>query len=259
MAFGPGDLMSKRYWLPLLLIIGACSPRSELDKVIKQKHFIPFELPMPSTRVGTLLHGNNNELYLVAPPERCFPDLAPDHNLRWIQATDLPNEDRKISFDFNINVNPVFTSGNAVVTFKGAATFVKNVQVEFQGASVEFLDETNFQNYYANSMSGECKRLLSQYPFLGQTLRIEGMSFTFKDQAGANIDLTANLSQIVDISAGVKWNIENNYTLVISTPKYIGYRMARLSDPNSAHLEYASTVDPDGNWIFQDMGWHYLN
>jgi hypothetical protein len=237
------------FWF-VCLLSGCQDPRAILDKAIQDKHFIPFQLPMPSTRVGTILRGSDKEMYLVARPERCFPDLPDPRGLRWLQATDLPNEYRTIQFGFTANANAILGSGSQSITLKMSASYVKTVQLEFVGATVEFLDEMSFADYLANGMPSECKRALAEYPFIGQGLRIESMKFIFKDVADGNIDLTAKLSEIVDIEAGVNWHLENSYTLVIETPKYIGYRMAKV-DAASGALLYATTIDQKGNWIFR--------
>lgn len=232
--------------------LSACSPRSALDKVIESKNFIPYELPMPSTRVGTMLHGNNNELYLVATPDQCFPDLSDGQSLRWVQPTDLPSEYQSLQFKFNASVNPILSAGNPILNFNVDASYVKTVSIQFQNPEIEYLNESVFRNTYMKGMSSGCKALLAQYPFIVQGLRIDSMSFVFKDAAGVNINLSGVLGQIVNIAPGVNYQVENDYSLVITTPKYIGYRMARLNE-QTLKLLYASKVDPNGNWIFKDV------
>lgn len=236
--------------------LSACSPRSALDKVIESKSFIPYELPMPSTRVGTMLHGNNNELYLVATPDQCFPDLSNGQSLRWVQPTDLPSEYQSLQFKFNATVNPILSAGNPILNFNVDASYVKTVSIQFQNPEIEYLNESVFRNTYMAGMSSGCKALLAEYPFIVQGLRIDSMSFVFKDSAGANINLSGLLGQIVNIAPGVSYQVENDYSLVITTPKYIGYRMARLN-PQTLKLLYASRVDPKGNWIFKDVDHPY--
>ena len=93
------------------------------------------------------------------------------------------------------------------ITLKANAYYVKTVQLEFEGASVEFLEEMNFYHFYLNGMSEECRSLLGRYPFIGRGLRIESMKFIFKTEARMSIDPDAKLPEIADISAGVRWRI----------------------------------------------------
>lgn len=249
--------MMKRILSLMLLstLLSACSPRSFLDKVIKEKNFIPFQMPMPSTRVGTVLRGNDNEMYLVAKPETCMPETFEGQALRWVQATDLPNEYKKVDIGFTAEIVPIFGIGNGVINFKPSVgmNYAKTVSVEFKNPSVEFLDEYAFKTYYQRGASADCKAMLRDNAFIGQGLRVEQMKFQFKDKIGASVNLTINLAHLVDISPGVKWQLENEYTLVINTPKYIGYRMAQLEVIPALKMMYASTIDNKGNWLFKDV------
>lgn len=85
------------------------------------------------------------------------------------------------------------------------------------------------------------------------------MSFQFFRASGAVLDLEAHLNDVVDIEAGVEWSIHENYTLVIKTPKHIGYQAARLKKGVDLELEYASTVDKNGKWVFEDLSFGPLN
>jgi hypothetical protein len=233
--------------------ISCGSPRNELNKVIKGYKFIPFDLPLSATRVGTIFRGNPSEMIPVTRPEKCFPDLPETQSLRWIQETNLPSEYRKFELNFNADLNNLITAGNLTLAIKASANWVHSVQLEFTGATVEYLDESNFFDFYNGAMSGTCKDYLSKLQFIGAGLRVQGMKFIFKDSAGASIDLTAKLSQIVDISAGASWHLENDYTLIIDTPKYIGYRMAKLDFSRAtSSILYATSVTRDGRWDFQN-------
>lgn len=238
-----------------LLLVACNDGRKFLDAAIQSKMFIPYELPMPSTRVGTVFRGNSKAMYLVARPEKCFPDLSADQALRWVQATTLPDQYRKVEFGFDVSANPALNMGSETLSLKANIKYVKTVSLEFTGASVEFLEESSFMDYYKNSMSAACKSLVNQYPFVGQGLRVESMRFQFKDEFGGAINLSATLPQIVDIAAGVNWHIENHYTLIIDSPKYIGYRMAKLGSNPKGQTEifYATSTDKKGNWNFRSV------
>lgn len=243
------------------LVLTSCgSPRSYLDKTIIDKNFIPFQLPLESTRVGTMLKGDNNSMYVVARPERCFPDLPGDQALRWLQKTDLPNEHKKMELKFGAEANDALIGGNKLLEFKLEAAFVKNVQLSFEGATVEFLDEWAFEDYWNSGMSSRCKTKLQEYPFIVQGLRVDKMSFQFYNAAGALINLSANLDKIVNIGIDASWKIENSYTLTIDTPKYIGYRMGQISlEDGLPTLKYASEVNNSGQWIFKGLDEKSLN
>jgi hypothetical protein len=239
-----------------LLSCSSTQPKETIEKVIMDKHFIPFTMPMPSSRVGTMIRGNKDEIFLVARPEKCFPDIEdPNLSLRWTQGTDLPSQFQRTEVNWGMQINDILNTGNATINLKANGYNIKTVQIEFQGASIEFLEEANFFSFYEDKMSDECRKLVKKYTFISQALRIEAMSFIFKDDRGGNIDIsTGALEQIVNITAGVRWRLTNNYTLKIDTPKYIGYRVGKLfSEGNDLGIIHASRVDDKGEWIFGEI------
>lgn len=81
------------------------------------------------------------------------------------------------------------------------------------------------------------------------------MKFVFLDQWGGRINLKVNLEKIVDINAGIDWKVEGTDTLIISSPKYIGYQMSRIIDKGHGleGIEYATKVDLNGNWQYEEV------
>lgn len=236
----------------IFFLLSACgSPQSEFRKVINSFGYIAFELPMAETRVGTVVRGNAREMYIVARPEQCFPDLPGYESLRWVQPTDLPDQYKKVTLNFNADANATLGSGNAVLTFNTNVSYVKTVSITFKGAAVEFLNELNFQDFYMNQMSERCKSALSKYPFILQALHINEMEFVFKDEFGVEINLGAEaIKEIVKINAGVHWSVEQNYILKITTPKFIGYRLGTV-DSHGVIVSQSAKTDSKGKWVFK--------
>ncbi len=80
------------------------------------------------------------------------------------------------------------------------------------------------------------------------------MSFIFHDAFGGKIGLTTdNIQQIVDIAAGVEWHIENNFTLVFTTPKYIGYHLAQLTEADNGLIRMVSHSTKDNAFVWVDL------
>lgn len=239
----------------IVLSLVACGdPKGFYEAAIKGKKFIPYENPMPSTRVGTIFRGNAKEMYPVARPEKCFPDLSADRDLRWIQDTNLPDQYKHIEFGFDVSMNPILNAGSQILNLNANVNYIKTVKLEFSGASIEFLEESSFYDWYNEGMSAACKEMLASNPFIGQGLRVNSMKFSFHDEFGAAIKLSGiPIGGIVTISPGVSWKVVNDYTLVIDTPKYIGYRMAKLASDKKGRLTiaYATSTDRAGNWAFR--------
>lgn len=229
------------------------SPEAEYRKVIHKYVYIPYRTALPDTRVGTIVRGNANELYVVAKPQSCFPDLPGDSALRWVQPTQLPSEYKTITFDFKSNINSVIGFGNALFSFKQDAKFVREVKMTFEGASIEFLNEFSFEEYYQTNINPRCRDFLGRHPFIIQALHVTAMEFVFRNEFNSEIKLDAEvLDDIIDIDASAKWEIKNNYTLKIETPKYIGYRLGMV-DRTGRVIKYAGKTTDKGEWIFKPV------
>ncbi len=212
------------------LFLAACgSPKDEFKKVIKDEGYIPYNTPLESAGVGTIIQGKPSAMHVATRPERCFPNRSPEGNetgLRWMTKTNLPSVYKDFKVDFGVDLSDILTPGNPLVNLNLSYSRAKKVEVKFDGASIEYLDEFNFYYYYNLLMTDYCKDLLKSSPFIVQALQIEKMSFKFYEANGVGIELSPGmLGDVMKIGTGVNWKIENTYELVIDTPKYIGYQV----------------------------------
>jgi hypothetical protein len=234
-------------WMSVLF--SSCtSPEDAYKQAIAQLGFIAFANPLAQAGVGTVLRGTAKENFLAANSNDCF-----SKDIWFDNSTDLPTEYKSISFGFTADANAVLSSGNTTVTLNASATFVKTVQLSFGDAYIEQLDEFKFGDFYRTQMTDRCKELLEVYPFINQAIKVSTMQFVFKDAQGGSIKLTAdNLNTILKIDAGVNWSIEDDYTLSITTPKYIGYQLAKMlqGDRSGVISKYAVNLDSNGAWNF---------
>jgi|GEM_PF-5550636 len=234
--------------LTAFTLMGCSAPKTYLDDYIKDKGYIPYALQVDDTSVGTFYEGSNQNLQLVQEAEFCMPDRTFEP-FRKVQNTSLPKEYRKIQLGFDAHVDDALKSGTASVSLNLSASHVKSVEIEFGAASVESLIKNNLMEHYKNGMSIRCRSLLENNAFITKSLRVESMKFKFESISGGFVDLEADLDQVVHIDADARWSVEDKYTLVISSPKAIGYNMAKLNSEGT--LEYAVKTDAKNHWIFK--------
>ncbi len=81
------------------------------------------------------------------------------------------------------------------------------------------------------------------------------MKFAFYDKTGGKIQITVdNIQQYLDLSAVGSWEIDQSSTLIINTPKYIGYQLGELREAdNGLSLKRATKVIMN-TWVFTDVG-----
>lgn len=250
-------------FMSLLMLAGCSSPKSYLEAEIEGVGYIPYPAPVSYAGVGTMVSGNGKTVSPLVPPDYCFPE---GYGLRFVQDAELGDVYKNVELDFNAETNEAINIGNTVLSLKLGASFVRSVKLEFGKAEFEQLNMLALKRFYRTVGSGaafeDCRDLIEKRDdgvgevgtaFVSSALKVEDMKFEFYSQTGALIDLEARLHEVVDISAGVGFEIENRYSLIIKSPKYIGYQLARRPQTDSGqveYFEYANSVDSQGNWKF---------
>ncbi len=237
-----------------LSLSGCVDPAATYFAEIEKNGFIPFRHPMSGVGTGMIVRGNSTQLMPLAPPSKCFPystDSNPN-DLRWESDADLANTHYSARVDFTAQLNTIVTAGTPSVTFKFDMTKIRKVDFDISGATAEMFDHISLQEYYLEGQSSACRNYLMQYPFVLNALVAKEMKFEFLDVFGGQIQLSVdNIEQIVDISADVKWHIENGYKLVITTPKYVGYHLGQLRPEDDGFIRLIATeLDQKGGFLF---------
>lgn len=237
----------KYYFLVLFLVFpvlsASANPLNYLKREIKRHGYILYRTPLAHSGTGTLVGGTPKAMVIAADPQRCFPDQVNGEptNIRKIEDTNLGSINQTTSFEGKIGVDLIkfMNTGNSVFTIGAGGSAIQSVELEFQGAKIEYLDTIALQAFYDQKMSAECKYALDDYGFIIQALRVDQMRYAFKNKAGGYIRLNMDaVSQYFNINVDVKYHIEQDYLLVIDSPKYIGYQLGRLREKDQGYSLY---------------------
>lgn len=256
-------MMTWKTYVPisLMTILSACGntdPEALLRAEILNIGFIPYEMPLEFAGTGTIVGGKPYRMQLVAPPETCFPReiSGAKTNLRFIDSTDLPQKSTSFHVTGNARVGLINTLGNGNSPLSMGVAFDKAQRVDFSYTRPkrEYFDSIRLTDFYRHQLPEICKDYLdlNKVGFIVEALKVDEMRFKFYGSNGSAIDLTAtNPRTMIQIGIGTSWKVENNYELVISTPKYIGYRMGRLKrSDGGVSLCHANKLTKDGNYEF---------
>ena len=119
---------------------------------------------------------------------------------------------------------------------------------------VEYMDAIQLSQFYREQMSSICKDYLDKVGFIIQAIRIEQMKLQFIRENHQIIDLNLKkVEEILDISSDIDWKIEQNSTLVIDTPKYLGYQLGTLKRDDDGLALYRATKTYNDRFIFESM------
>lgn len=220
-------------------------PISALNGLVGEYGFIGFENPLDESGTGTMLAGRPTALSYMASGNECFSDEVLDRNY------DTQHFNRKYNYVFQGNLGfTVF--GSSLFSAGLGLNKTHTVEVELNGITIEYLSSIQVTDWYREGMSSTCKEYLNDVGFIIQSLITDSMKISIKKIGGTNIGFTEeNITQYVDIQAGVDWKILDEYTIEINTPKYIGYQLGRLRLEDEGRVLYRAMVAQEDQFIFE--------
>ncbi|MFZ8934437.1 MAG: hypothetical protein ACO20H_07090 [Bacteriovoracaceae bacterium] len=241
----------------LIFSFVSCNPINTFFKEIKSYGYIPYPSPMETAGPGTIIGGSPKSMSWIAAPDSCFPDQinGVPTNIRRIDKTSIPSKERKVTTNGKFNVEMIKALNTGMPTFKIGAKFstVETMALTFKGVHIEYLDTVYLLKFYNEKLSETCKDLLNHFAFIIQALKVDEMEFKFYDRKGADIQLSVNnIKQFLDINAGVDFIVENKVSLIIKTPKYIGYQLGRWLKDEDKPLYRASKISLN-KWVFKNI------
>ncbi len=253
----------KMYSILILFLISpvlsaVANPLNNLKTSIAQDGYILYATPLASAGTGTLIGGSPNAMTIAADPETCFPETinGQDTLIRKVQDTTLGSLSQATSFTGAVTVDLLkfMSTANLIFDINAGFSAVKSVELQFVNATVEYIDLIQLETYYKNYLSDNCKSLLNSVGFIIQALRVDKMRYVFKDVNNANINLTTNgISKYFNLTANIQYHIEQDYTLVIDTPKYIGYQMGRLASKDQGISLYRASQTFLNTYVFKSI------
>ena len=245
-------------FLALPTLTASANPLSFLKTEIQKDGYILYATPLASAGTGTLVGGKPNAMSIAADPQTCFPDTINGQStlIRKVQDTTLGSISQTTSFDGTVAVDLLkfMNTANPIFNINAGFSTVSSVELSFEGAKIEYIDLILLEDFYKNHMRDDCKKMMNSVGFIIQALRVDKMKYEFKDSTGANIKLTMDgLSKYFNIDANIQYHIEQDYTLVIDTPKYIGYELGRLTEKDQGISLVRATSTFLNNYIFKSI------
>jgi hypothetical protein len=240
-----------------LIACGTGNPEQILRAEVLNVGFIPYETPLEFAGTGTLVGGKPYEMQLIAPPESCFPNQisGTPTSIRVTDNTELPMKSSAFQITGNARVGLVdaLGKGNAPLSVGVSFNRAQRVDFSYTRPKREYFDAIKLTDFYRRQIPDICKDYLDKVGFISEAIKVDEMRFKFYGSNGGAIDLTAvDPKTLIQVSLGTSWQVANTYELVITTPKYIGYRMGRLTRrDNGVSLCRAIKVSEDGNYQFE--------
>tara|TARA_B100001971_G_C18268046_1_gene596680 strand:+ start:120229 stop:121083 length:855 start_codon:yes stop_codon:yes gene_type:complete len=248
---------SKKHLLTLMILptaFTACKkpitddPVSALNGLVKEYGFIGYQNPMETSGTGTMLAGRPTALSFVAPPEDCFSNELLPRNY------DTSNFRKTYNYQFQGNLG-FLAFGTPIVSAGLGLNNQHTVEVELNGITIEYMSSIGVTEWYRDGMRETCREYLDDVGFVIQALITDSMKISIKKVGGLNIGLNSdNVADYFEFEAGVDWQIVDEYSIEISTPKYIGYQLGRLRLEDDGRVLYRAKTVEDDQFIFEAIG-----
>lgn len=237
----------------LLLLVSFIScrpsdPVGELNRLVSEYGFIGYQNPLENASTGTLIAGTPTSMAFVAPANDCFPE---EEIPRYY---DQSNINKKYQYNFVGNLG-FLTNGNPILSAGFGLDSSHVVNVELNGITIEYMSSIDITDYYLDGMSETCKLYLDDVGFVIQALSTDSMKLSVQKIKGTKIELDAeNVSQFFQFGFGVNYQIVDEYTVEVTSTKYIGYQLGRLRLSDEGRTLYRASSVVDDKFYFESIG-----
>lgn len=241
----------------LFFLISCGNPVKILQKEINKAGYIQYNSPIEAAGTGTLIGGPPSHMMYIAHPDTCFsnqPNLTVP--LRRYDKVVLPTIAKRIETSAKVNFDLIEVLGAGSNQIGVGVEFdrIQTISLEFHDVTIEYMDAIALKQYYDNFMSEDCKIYLNQVGFIIQALKVGKMKFRFTDKHGADLELSAPVvEQLLNLGVDVGYSIENEYTLVIETPMYMGFQLGQLRSSDEGAVLYRAAKVKKNNYQFESI------
>lgn len=216
-----------------------------------------YQNPIAKAGTGTLIGGRPNSMMYVADPQTCFNDnYELPVQLRRIDHIELPDIAKTIKVEGGVNADLLNVLGTGEAPIRAGVGFnkVQTIELSFEDVQLEYLDSVAIKYYYDNVMDETCKDFLDQVGFIIQAIKVGKMRFVFTDKNGAKIELsTPVIEDILRLGVDIEYSIENRYSLIIETPKYLGYQLGQLRKSDNGYTLYRASTTKKNQYVFKSI------
>jgi len=253
-----------RLVIPIILLsltgLQGCSddPMGLFNEQMEKYGYIAYQTPLQYAGTGTLVGGKPDSLSIIAHPQSCFPSEIDgiQTSLRRRDESTLPSTEESIVVEggARIELFEALQVGSPSISAGTRIKDIHTIQLSFRGVHIEYIDAISLAGFYRNSLSEICKDYLDRVGFIIQAIRIDQMEFRFfrKNQSRIAVGVD-NIQEFIDISGDIQWTIERTGSLVIDTPKYIGYQLGALKREDRGLVLQRATSVRFNNFVFESV------
>ena len=223
-------------------------PVSALNGLVKEYGFIGFQNPMEEAGPGTLIAGRPTAVSYVAHHNDCFPE---DNIVRHYDESNI-NRTYQYVFKGHLGFLP---SGTPLISAGFGLSKEHMVHIDLSGIVIEYMSSIDVSDWYVEGLGDTCKNYLDQVGFIIQSIRTDNLKLQVYTKGGSKIGLDpVTVGQFFQFNMGVNWSQIDQYTIEVTTPKYIGYQLGRLRKQDDSMVLYRAMTTKKDKYIFEAIG-----
>lgn len=210
----------------MILLFGCAS--DPLTQTLK-KYGYASTMPLPATMyIGDIYEtkGLRNNPYMV------MQDKLSDYIQQVMETIkdDASIPDTSSESKFNIEAEAdIIGQAKAELSIYHIAKF----KVRFGGVVQYIISKTKFEDeIYPKIRETYSNRNFDKKYVIVALLKVSTMEYEFYDKDGSKISIApgGEIEKVLKAKLGAEWSASQNNTLSVSSPRYIGYRMAQLNE-----------------------------
>lgn len=245
-----------KYYLLFLFLLSCGDPFGYFYDEIARYGYHIYINPLEKAGAGTLISGSVKSMNFEAPPETCFP-YSQNDPLRYYDTSTLPTRTETLTIDSDIKMRFFKALSGSSPSIKAGLKVkeIHSIEFEAKGIHIEAFNSIKLLEYYKNKVSKLCKIFLNNnVNIITQVIKVDRLEFVFlrENKGRIQIDLE-NVNQYLDFSGDIKWKIEEGTRLIIESPKYIAYRLARITEKDGVITLFKSDSKGLEKWNFYEV------
>ena len=233
----------RKTFLPLILSLFLSCDSSEdaftvLNDFVSQYGFIAHRNPSKLFSVGTIITGTPLNLGIQGNARNCFP---PEYVLRERDHT-----------NFNRKFQHIFQGGLEFLGIGASRSHAVNVEIE--GIIIESIPSTAITEWYRWEMNPICREYANYSTgLISESFIVESLTISILDENAISVALPQDvIADLLAPNARIDWHMADQYTLEITTPVNLGYRLVKFREQDDGFISFRVTETQDNKFVFID-------
>lgn len=219
-------IMHKFVLLSMLLILSGCAS-DPLTQTLKKYGYAPIMPPVATMNIGDIYDTKG-----LRDPYVLMKDKLSDY-IQQIMETlkddaSIPDTSSEQLFNIIAEADIIGQAKPELSVYK-----IAKFKVHFGGVVQYIISKAKFEDeIYPKILETYPNRNFDKKYVIVALLKVSSLEYEFYDSDGNKVTISpgSEIEKVLKAKLGSEWSASQNNTLSVSSPRYIGYRMAQLNE-----------------------------